>query len=59
MMMYSVLIGVGTTPKGVATFFFLFQVGEKAYYTNYAIISSSMSHLVRNSEQTWRYCFYV
>ena len=37
MMMYSVLIGVGTTPKGVATFFFLFQVGKKAYYTNYAI----------------------
>ena len=37
MMMYSVIIGVGTTPKGVAAFFFLFQIGEKAYYTKYAI----------------------
>ena len=37
MMMYLVLIGVGTTPKGVATFYFLFQVGEKTYYVNYAV----------------------
>ena len=37
MMMYIVLIGVGTTPNGVATFFFFFQVREKTYYVNYAI----------------------
>ena len=37
MMMYTVLIGIGTTPRGVATFFFLYHIGEKSYYTNYAI----------------------
>ena len=37
MMMYTVLTGIGTTPRGMATFFFLYHIGEKSYYTNYAI----------------------
>ena len=36
-MMYMVFTGVGTTPKEAAIFFFLYQIGEKSYYTNYAI----------------------
>ena len=37
MTIYIVLIGTGSTPKGVATFNLLFQVAEKVYYTNNAI----------------------
>ena len=28
---------MGTTPRGFAIFYFIYQVGEKSYYTNYAI----------------------
>ena len=34
---YVMFVGVGTTPRGYATYFFIYQVGEKIYYTNYAI----------------------
>ena len=34
---YVMSVGVGTTPRGYATYFIIYQVGEKTYFTNYAI----------------------
>ena len=35
--MYMAQVEIGTTPRGYAEFYIYYQVGEKSYYTNYAI----------------------
>ena len=34
---YLTTFGMGTTPKEIATFYLIYQVGEKSFYTNFAI----------------------
>ena len=34
---YLTSFGMGSTPRGLATFYLVYHIGEKSYYTNYAI----------------------
>ena len=36
-LLYLVVVGMGSTPKGFATFYLFYHLGEKSFYTNYAI----------------------
>ena len=36
-LVYLIVVGMGSTPKGFATFYLFYHLGEKSFYTNYAI----------------------
>ena len=37
MFIYLISFGMGSTPSSLATFYLVYHIGEKSYYTNYAI----------------------
>ena len=36
-LVYLIVVGMGNRPKGFATFYLFYHLGEKSFYTNYAI----------------------